>query len=109
MRNRGKVYWGWADPGLHVRSVDERLGDGTLLNVQVRMSILGRTQLFVGVYAIKGLMLYEEAFDSMPGETMTKALAWGLEYARLKAPINAVIAKRAKPHPLPRPGSRQGS
>lgn len=87
MRNRGTVYCDWADPALHTRSVDERQADGTLLNVQVRLSLLGRTQLFIGVYGAKGMMIYEEANDSMPGESMSKALAWGLEQARLRAPM----------------------
>lgn len=87
MRNRGKVFWDWADAALHTRSVDERQPDGTLLNVQVRMSLLGRTELFVGVYGTNGKMLFEETPDSLPGETMTHALARGLDRARLKAPI----------------------
>ena len=108
MRNRGTVYWEWADPALHTRSVDERQEDGTLLNVQVRMSLLGRAQLFIGVYGAKGMMIYEEAIESMPGESMSKALAWGLEQARLKAPAVSLTSEIARPVPLPRPGSRQG-
>ncbi|WLH82536.1 hypothetical protein PSH96_16990 [Pseudomonas sp. FP2338] len=108
MRNRGQVYWEWVNTAIHTRSVDERLVDGTFLNVQVRMSLLGRTQLFIGVYAAKGMMLYEEAFDSTPAETMTKALAWGLEQARIKAPALSLTSKSAESAPLPRPGSRQG-
>ena len=38
--------------------------------------------MFIGVYAPKGLALYEEAFDSRPGESMTRALAWGVGRAR---------------------------
>ncbi|WP_446437125.1 hypothetical protein [Pseudomonas sp. 910_23] len=108
MRNRGCVYLDWIDPALHARSVDERQADGTLLNVQVRLSLLGRTQLFIGVYGAKGAMISEEAFDSLPGQTMTQALAWGLGQARLKAPANSAINTITKPHPLPRRGSRQG-
>lgn len=108
MRNRGKVYWEWADPVLHVRSKDERLPDGTLLNVLVRMSPFGEVQLFVGVYGVKGTLIFEESYDSRPGETMTRAMAWGLERAKLKAPPDANPVKNVKPHPLPRPGSAQG-
>ena len=101
MRNRGQVYWDWADPAIHVRSVDERQADGSLINVQVRMSLLGRTQLFIGVYSVKGAMVYEEAFDSLSGYSMTNALAWGLEAARLKvAPGSA--ASPVKRHSSPR-------
>ncbi|WP_321847342.1 hypothetical protein [Pseudomonas paraveronii] len=107
MRNRGKVFWDWADPALHARSVDERRVDGTALNVQVRMSLLGRTQLFIGVYGDDGAVISEEAFDSLPDETMTKALAWGLERARLSPPSSIRSIKSAKPDRLPRAGSKQ--
>lgn len=82
MRIRGVIYWNWANPALHVRSHDERLPDGTLIDVQVRTSSLGQTQLFVGAYGPKGVMIFEEAFDSRPGETMTQAMAWGLSHAK---------------------------
>nr|WP_252959728.1 hypothetical protein [Pseudomonas simiae] len=106
MRNRGSVYWDWADPALHARSVDERLSDGTLLNIHVRMSALGATQLFIGVYGVKGMMLFEEAFDARSGETMTQAMKWGLERGRAHAPASS-IEKPTKPESLPRLGSKQ--
>lgn len=34
--------------------------------------------MFIGVYAPSGMAIHEEAFDSRPGESMTRALAWGL-------------------------------
>ena len=107
MKNRGKVFWDWADPAIHTRSVDERQTDGTLLNVQVRMSLLGRTELFIGVYGANGKMLLEDAPDSLPGETMTNALARGLDRARLKAPIGTRSITSRKSESLPRAGSRQ--
>lgn len=82
MRIRGDVFWDWADPGLHHRDHDEELDDGTLIDVQVRLSRTGNTQMFVGVYAPSGEPLLEEAFDSRPGESMTRALAWGVGRAR---------------------------
>lgn len=81
MRVRGVTYWNWANPTLHVRSHDERLPDGILIDVQVRTSSLGRTQLFVGAYGQKGVMIFEESYNSRPGETMTHAMAWGLRHA----------------------------
>jgi hypothetical protein len=72
------VYWDWADPSLHNRSHDEILDDGTHIDVQVRLSRTGNTQMFIGVYAPSGAALHEEAFDSRPGESMTRALAWGV-------------------------------
>lgn len=49
MRVREETYWQWADAQLHSRSHDEVLSDGTTLDVQVRLSRLGATQLFFGV------------------------------------------------------------
>ncbi|WP_447741517.1 hypothetical protein [Pseudomonas laurentiana] len=82
MRIRGDVFWGWADPVLHHRAHDEALDDGTSIDVQVRLSRTGHTQMFIGVYAGCGMALHEEAFDSRPGESTTRALAWGVGRAR---------------------------
>lgn len=82
MRIRGEVFWSWTDPTLHHRSHEETLADGRTIDVQVRLSRTGATQMFIGVYAPKGFALYEEAFDSRPGESMTRALAWGVGRAR---------------------------
>ncbi|WP_144172929.1 hypothetical protein [Pseudomonas sp. Kh13] len=68
MRIRGEVFWKWADPSLHHRTHDETLSDGTHIDVQVRLSRAGNTQMFIGVYAAGGMALHEEAFDSRPGE-----------------------------------------
>ena len=69
MRIRGEIFWKWADPVLHHRSHDEELDDGTTIDVQVRLSRTGQTQMFIGVYA-------------RSGESMTRALAWGVGRAR---------------------------
>ena len=82
MRIRGDVFWDWADPVLHHRSHGEKLDDGTSIDVQVRLSRVGQTQMFIGVYAGYGTALHEEAFESRPGESMTRALAWGVGRAR---------------------------
>lgn len=82
MRIRGDVFWNWADPTLHHRSHEETLDDGTTMDIQVRLSPSGHTQMFIGVYTGTGMALYEEAFDSRPGESMTRALAWGVGRAR---------------------------
>lgn len=106
MHTRGSIYWGWADPEIHFRNNDERLSDGTLLNVQVRTSKGGDVQLFLGVYGEAGTMLLEEAFDSRPGETMTQAMSWGLE--RAKAFVAMMSGPLSSPlEPLPRKGSRR--
>lgn len=82
MRIRGDVFWDWADPTLHHRTHHETLSDGTNIDVQVRLSRTGDTQMFIGVYASGGMPLHEEAFNSRPNESMTRALAWGVGRAR---------------------------
>ncbi|MEI7052153.1 hypothetical protein WCL09_17330 [Pseudomonas koreensis] len=107
MRKRGSVYWSWADPEIHFRHKDEKLSDGTLLNVQVRTSKTGETQLFLGLYGQQGTMLLEEAYDSRPGETMTQAMAWAFQRA------NEFVAMTSQSTPIsqnersPRRGSRR--
>lgn len=82
MRQRGERYWEWADPARHCRTHDETLDNGTTIDVQVRLSSAGSTQMFIGVYASSGMSLFEEICDSHPGESMTRALAWGVGRAR---------------------------
>ena len=82
MRKRGDIFWKWADPVLHHRSHGETLENGTVMDVQVRLSRTGSTQMFIGLYAGSGMALHEEAFDSRPGESMTRALAWGVGRAK---------------------------
>ena len=82
MRKRGALFWEWVDPALHHRIHDEELDDGTFIDVQVRLSRTGSTQMFIGIYDGRGAVLHEEAYDARPGETMTRALAWGVGRAR---------------------------
>lgn len=93
MRIRSDVFWAWADPTLHHRTHDETLDDGTSIDVQVRLSRTGTTQMFIGVYASSGMAIYEEAFDSRPGESMTRSMAWGVGRAR-KIAVDGVSAAR---------------
>ncbi len=85
MRIRGEVFWRWADPKLHCRTHEETLVNGTFIDVQVRLSRVGATQLFLGIYGVDGTMMLEEGYDSRPGESMTKAMAWGVQRARCLA------------------------
>ncbi|BBR54304.1 MULTISPECIES: hypothetical protein [Pseudomonas] len=98
MRVREQTYWEWADAQLHSRCHDEVLSDGTVLDIQVRLSRLGATQLFLGLYAGNGKALLEEYYPARPGETMTRALVWGVERARALAtgavPLPAARARR---------------
>lgn len=82
MRMRGHVYWAWADPTLHHQSHEETLSDGTRIDVRVRLCRPGGTQMFLGIYARSGMALYEEAYTSQPGESMTRMLARGVAQAR---------------------------
>ncbi|MEG9622043.1 hypothetical protein [Pseudomonas guariconensis] len=85
MWKRGEAFWQWADPTLHHRTHDETLKNGISIDVQVRLSRTGATQLFIGVYGPQGQRLFEEAFMKRPGETMTRALLWGVAKARSAA------------------------
>ena len=82
MWRRGEVFWQWADPTLHHRTHDETLDCGNCIDVQVRLSRTGATQMFIGVYAKEGQALFEEAFDNCPGDTMSRALVWGVAKAK---------------------------
>jgi hypothetical protein len=50
--------------------------------------------MFIGVYAPSGMAVHEEAFDSRPGESMTRALAWGVGRARRIATEGVPAADR---------------
>ena len=82
MRIRGDVFWSWADPTLHHRCHDETLDDGTYIDVRVRLSQTCNKQVFIGVYALGGMAIHEEALDSPPVDSMATALAWGVGRAR---------------------------
>lgn len=81
MRNRGQVYWEWANPELHFRNQDERLPCGSLINIQARISKEGVTQLFYGIYGVKGLALHEEYHPACEGQTISTAMAWARQRA----------------------------
>lgn len=94
MWKRGEVFWQWADPALHHRTHDETLENGVSIDVQVRLSTTGATQLFIGVYAEHGQRLLEEAFMKRPGETMTTAMLWGVSRGRKVAESSATSEPR---------------
>ncbi|MGE8059509.1 hypothetical protein [Pseudomonas sp. NPDC089547] len=89
MRHRESVFWAWADPSLEHHSYEEVLADGARLDVQVRLSRTGDTQLFIGIYERSGLARTEEAYAKRPGETVTRAMAWGAGRGRALAEIGA--------------------
>lgn len=95
MRIRGDIFWAWADPGIHNRTHDEILADGTHIDVQVRLSRSGETQMFIGVYAADGMALHEETIDPSPSESMTRALAWGVGRARQLATSDGAATRKS--------------
>lgn len=105
MSVRGKRYWDWAGPNHHCRIHEQRLANGWLIDIQVRLSSERTTQLFIGVYEQQGAMLFEEAYFSRPSETMTQALDWGVR--RAFEFVDALTAELSRPEALPRKGSRQ--
>ena len=107
MSERGEKYWGWAGPDVHCRSHEERLKNGLLIDVEVRLSNKGDVQLFVGVYGEQGTMLFEDAYLSRPGETMTLAMEWGIKRAKEFVETLNGPAETSKTEALPRNGSRQ--
>lgn len=107
MRDRGKLYWDWANPELHFRNFDERLACGTLINIQVRLSQENTTQLFLGVYGKKGIMLLEEHYPDCRGQTMSAAMDWALQRAKEWVIITFPPDPEKGPEPLPRRGSRK--
>ncbi|BBH46390.1 hypothetical protein [Pseudomonas sp. KU43P] len=96
MRVREETYWQWADAQLHSRGHDEALSDGTTLDVQVRLSRVGATQLFLGLYGQDGKAVLEEYYPSRPGETMTRALVWGVDRARALATGALALPERQR-------------
>lgn len=87
MRHRGAVFWAWADPSLQHHFHEEMLANGARLDVQVRLSRTGDTQLFIGIYERSGLARIEEAYTKRPGETVTRAMVWGAGRGRALAEI----------------------
>lgn len=82
MLKRGHAHSQWLDPSLLHQTHSESLEDGTVLEVQARLSRTGATQLFLGIYSADGDCIHERFYDQRPGETTTRALLWGLGRAR---------------------------
>lgn len=94
MRKRGALFRAWADPALCHRVHEEALDDGAFIDVQVRLSRTGATQMFIGIYDDTGLALHEEAYDTRPGESMSRALAWGAGRARRIVAEGLIVSRR---------------
>jgi len=68
-------------------SHEQELAGGARLDIQVRLSRTGDTQLFIGIYERSGLARIEEAYAKRPGETTTRAMAWAASRGRELAEI----------------------
>lgn len=82
MRVRGREYWVWSDCQLPSKSHQESLSNGVEIDVQARLSRTNTTQLFIGIYEQSGAIAAEEFYPLVHDETVTSALAWGVQRAR---------------------------
>jgi hypothetical protein len=93
-KKRQAVYWQWADCMLHNRCVEACTAERGQLDIQVRTSRLGAVQLFIGIYSKSGSMVLEEYYPERPGESMTAALQWGEDRARVLSTPNFLLHPR---------------
>lgn len=82
MRHRGSQFWLWTDNRLPLHTHEEVLSDGMQVEVRARVSHEGVTQVFVGIYDDRGIMLCEEFHDRDRDEPYCDALKWGAQRAR---------------------------
>lgn len=82
MRRRGAQYWLWTNSRLALHSHEEVLNNGWQIEVQVRVSPAGVTQVFVGVYTQEGRALAEEFHDRGDEVCCALSLRWGAQRAR---------------------------
>lgn len=106
MRHRGAKFWLWLNRRLPVKTFEDVLPDGRQIEVQARITQEGMTQVFIGIYDAKGVVVFEEFDDRGIREPLVSALNWGtlraraivLETQRFVAPhrpqltLSAVIA-----------------
>ena len=95
MMHRGSKYWIWADCELHCWSHNERMSEGTIVDIQARVSRKGETQVFIGVYDKSGWLVLEESHDYLPNHEVATALSWGVSRARAIAAGNLVMNAQA--------------
>jgi len=82
MHMRGPSYYQWADSRLPNVFHMEEYRYGTKIDVAVRCSPSGCTQLFYGLYERDGTRLYEEYIEKFPSNTTEDAMKWGIGRAR---------------------------
>lgn len=82
MRMRGSAYYQCADCRLLNISHIEEYGSAKCIDVVVRLSRTGVTQVFWGVYDFCGTRLYEEYNEALLGHNITQGTNWGLTRAK---------------------------
>jgi len=91
------MYRDWEDSQLKSITHEETVESGSTIDVEARLSSAGTTQLFIGVYSSDGVAVIEIAYDSRPGETVTQALAWGVDQARGFVSMDSTFLTHLRP------------
>jgi len=71
------------------------MSEGTIVDIQARVSRKGETQVFIGVYDKSGWLVLEESHDYLPNHEVATALSWGVSRARAIAAGNLVMNAQA--------------
>ena len=82
MLERTKTYFDWSAVRTNFYSKELKLPNGTQVDVRARTLDDGTTQLFVGVYTVKGEPIVEDYTDDVQNMTVEQALNWGLDRGR---------------------------
>jgi hypothetical protein len=82
MRHRGAKFWLWLNKQLPVKTYEDALNDGRQIEVQARITLEGMTQVFIGIYDSRGVVVYEDFQDRSFREPLVSALRWGASRAR---------------------------
>ena len=82
MFERTKTYFDWSAVRSNFYSKELELPNGTQVDVRARTLDDGATQLFVGVYTVKGEPIVEDYTDDVQNMTVEQALNWGLDRGR---------------------------
>ncbi|MCY1412095.1 hypothetical protein D9M71_274930 [compost metagenome] len=92
MKVRGQKFSDWENCQLHCCHHGEILEDGQEIDVQVRLTPNGVTQVFLGIYAACGTMHFEEMHEASNSQTMAQAMQWGI--CRAKALATGIAAPK---------------
>ncbi|MCY1456228.1 hypothetical protein D9M71_734300 [compost metagenome] len=93
MKLRGEKFSDWENCQIHCCLHGEVLENGQEIDVRVRLTPTGVTQIFLGIYAGCGTMHSEEMHDASSPQTMAQAMQWGI--CRAKALATDIAAPKA--------------